>query len=268
MKRPQRGYAAGPFGQVHYQDTGGDGIPLILCHQAPITSRQYDNVYGLLKEAGCRAVGIDTPGFGMSDVTDFVPHVEDYARVVPAVMDHLGIKQADMLGHHTGAMIVSEVAIQFPDRVRNLILNGPGPFSEEERKDWMEGIVEAKEKTFTHKADGSHLSEAYVGRMAWMDPEKDTELVTRYIVEQLQGFGPFWYGHHAAFLYDHAASIVKIKHRTMILTNSGDIIKPQAEKTKELRPDWDYVEIEGGKIDPMDQVPEEWVAAVDKFLKG
>lgn len=267
MKRPRRGYADGPFGQVHYQDTGGDGMPLMLCHQAPITSRQYDNVYGLLEEAGFRAVGVDTPGFGMSDVTDFVPHVEDYAKVVPAVMDHLGIKQADMLGHHTGAMIVSEVAIQFPDRVRKLVLNGPGPFSAEERQAWMDDIVEAKEKTFEHRPDGSHLKALYATRMAWLDPEKDTELVTRLVVEQLQGFGPFWYGHHAAFLYDHEKSIKAINHPTLILTNSGDIIKPQAELTKELRPDWDYVELEGGKIDPTDQIPDLWVEAVAAFLK-
>ena len=172
MKRPRRGYADGPYGQVHFQDTGGNGLPLILCHQAPITSRQYDNVFKGLADAGFRAIAIDTPGFGLSDVTDFVPRVEDYAKVVPAVMDHLGIKQADMLGHHTGAMIVTEVGIQFPARVRRLIMNGPGPFTEEERKQWLDDLVEKKEKTFTHNADGSHLQELYKTRMSWMDPEK------------------------------------------------------------------------------------------------
>ena len=76
MTRPRRGYTDGPFGQIHYQDTGGDGEPLILCHQAPITSRQYDRVYPLLAAAGIRAIGIDTPGFGLSDEPDHVPSVE------------------------------------------------------------------------------------------------------------------------------------------------------------------------------------------------
>ncbi len=268
MKRPRRGYTDGPFGQIHFQDTGGGGLPLILCHQAPLTSRQYDNVFKGLADAGFRAVAVDTPGFGFSDVMDFIPRVEDYAKAVPAVMDHLGIKQADMLGHHTGAMIVTEVAIQFPSRVRNLIMNGPVPFTEEERKTWMDDIVEGVEKKFTYKADGSHLQEIYVSRMKWMDSDKDAELVTRYIVEQLQGFGPFWYGHHAAFLYDHTTAIKNTKHRTLILTNSGDIIQPQAKITKELRPDFEYVELEGGGIDPTDQLSEVWVAAVADFLKA
>ena len=267
MRRPRRGYADGPFDQVHFQDTGGDGLPLMLCHQAPLTSRQYDNVFKLLADAGFRAIAVDTPGFGLSDVTDFVPRIEDYAKVVPAVMDHLGIKQADMLGHHTGAMIVTDVAIQFPNRVRKLIMNGPAPFTDEERAFYMEDIVEKKEKSFTHEPDGSHLQKLYQNRMVWMDPDKDAELVTRYIVEQLQGFGPFWYGHHAAFLYDHGAAIENTTHPTLILTNSGDMIQPQAVRTKEMRPDFEYVELDGGKIDPMDQVAAAWVAAIAKFLK-
>jgi len=268
MNRPKRGYAPGPFGQVHYQDTGGKGLPLILCHQAPITSRQFDNVYWVLNDAGFRAVGIDTPGFGMSDCPDFVPRIEDYAKAVPAVMDHIGIEQADMIGHHTGALIVNEVALQFSDRVRNLILNGPSPFTEEERKSYMEDIVEKKEKNFKHYADGRHLKELYQRRMSWLDPEKDTELVTRMVTEQMQGFGPFWYGHHAAFLYDHGAAITQTKHRTLILANDGDMILPQAKRTKEMRPDWEYVELSGAKLDPMDQIPNAWVTAIATFIKG
>lgn len=39
----RRGYADGPFGQVHFQSFG-EGIPLLLLHQAPMTSSQFDYV--------------------------------------------------------------------------------------------------------------------------------------------------------------------------------------------------------------------------------
>ncbi len=39
MALPQRGYANGPQGQVHYCDTGGDGPALLLLHQAPLSLR-------------------------------------------------------------------------------------------------------------------------------------------------------------------------------------------------------------------------------------
>ena len=150
MKRPRRGYADGPFGQVHFQDTGGDGLPLVLCHQAPITSRQFDTVYPLLAAEGIRAIGIDTPGFGLSDEPDHVPTVEEYATAIPAVLDQLNIAKTNIVGHHTGALIATEVSLQFPDRVNNLILNGPSPFTPEEVIQWNK-FVDEFEKGFVHR---------------------------------------------------------------------------------------------------------------------
>lgn len=262
---PQRGYADGPFGQIHYQDTGS-GQPLVLCHQAPITSRQYDLVYPLLAEAGFRAVGIDSPGFGMSDAPPKVPTIADYASAVLPVLDHLGIDRADICGHHTGALIATEVALGAPGRIRKVILNGPTPFTEEEREEWL-AFVEEKEKGFTHREDGSHLQELYAGRWEWAEPGTDPALVTRYVVEQLMGYGPFWYGHNAAFHYDHAARMKLLEHPTLILTNTGDVIYEHAKRAHALRPDFEFAEIEGGSIDITDQRPAEWVQAVANFLR-
>ncbi len=265
----KRGYADGPFGQIHYQDNQAAGEearpPLILCHQAPMSSRQFDTVYPLLADRGIRAIGIDTPGFGMSDPTDFVPGVDDYARAVPPVLDHLGIAVADLLGHHTGALIVTEVALQFPDRVRRLILNGPVPLQTEERQEFIQ-MVEQKEKGFTHRPDGSHVSELFASRYEWAGEGTDPALVTRYLVEQLQGYGPFWYGHNAAFAYDHRQTLPKITHPTLILTNTGDQIYQHAQWAHQIRPDFDFFAIEGGGIDVVDQCPDAWVQAVADYL--
>ncbi|MEM9531354.1 MAG: alpha/beta hydrolase [Pseudomonadota bacterium] len=267
--RPRRGYADGPFGQVHYQDTGAEnaaGPPLILLHQSPMTSRQYDNVYPLLAGKGLRAVGIDTAGFGLSDPPPTAPTIEDYATVVPAVLDHLGLEQVDVLGHHTGAMIATEVAIQYPERVRRVVLNGPAPLDDEERADYMQ-MVEDLEKGFTHHADGSHLLNLYTRRYDYAGAGTDPELVTRYVIEQLQGFGPFWYGHHAAFVYDHAETMPNITQPTMILTNTGDVIFDHAHWSHRIRPDFELKELEGGTTDIVDQASEAWVDAVVEFLR-
>ena len=264
MYIPRRGYADGPFGQVHFRDTG-EGIPLVLCHQAPMSSRQFDSVYGLLAEKGIRAIGIDAPGFGLSDLTEFVPTVGDFAKVVPPVLDHLNITAACVLGHHTGALVATEVALQFPDRVTTLILNGPLPQTDEERKRGL-NAVETKEKTYSPQPDGQHFVTLLRNRMIYANDDTDWSLATRYIVEQLSGMAPFWYGHHAAFTYDQAAALPKIKHRTLVLTNTGDEIYKLAKRTLELRPDFEYAEIEGGSIDVVDERPEEWVEAVAAFV--
>ena len=230
-----------------------------------MSSRQFDSVYRLLDEKGIRAIGIDAPGFGQSDPTDFVPTVEDFAKGVPPVLDHLNINSTCVLGHHTGALVATEVALQFPDRVDKLILNGPLPQTEEERQQGL-GFVEAKEKTYSPQSDGQHFVDLFHRRMTFANEDTDWWLATRYIVEQLSGMAPFWYGHHAAFTYDQTAALPKIKHRTLVLTNTGDQIYDLAKRTMNLRPDFEYAEIEGGSIDVVDERSQDWADAVAAFV--
>ena len=262
---PRRDYADGPYGQVHFRDTG-TGIPLVLCHQAPQTSRQFTNVYEPLHRRGIRAIGIDMPGFGESDPTPFVPTVEDWAAVVPAVLDHLGMERVHVLGHHTGGMVATEVALQFPDRVQRLIINGPLPMDEARRLEYLDG-TEEREINFVYQPDGSHLQASFATRYRMYGDGADPKTITRYAVEKFQGYAPFWTGHHAAFIYDHGAAIEKLQHTTMILTNSGDSINENARLAAQMRPGFAFVELEGGGVDIVDQKPEEWADAVAAFLK-
>lgn len=263
-RRMNRGYAEGPYGLVHYRDAG-EGRPLVMLHQAPMSSRQFDNVYGPLAERGIRAIGIDTPGFGMSDPTDFVPTVEDWAKAIPPVLDHLGLDVVDLLGHHTGCLIATDVALQFPDRINNLIMAGPHPVTDEERARFLAG-VEEREVNFVYKDDGSHLMESFANRFRMFGEEANAQLITRYAVEKFMGTGPFWYGHYAAINYIHNDKIPQIKHRTLILTNTGDQIYENALWAKRMRPDFDFVALEGGGVDIVDQQPEAWADKVAKFI--
>jgi len=263
---PKRGYAEGPFGQVHFRDTG-EGSPLVLCPQAPMTSRQFENVYEPLANRGIRAIGIDSPGFGESDPTPFVPTVGDWAEVVPYVLDHLDIATASVLGHHTGGMVATEVALQFPERVTKLIINGPLPMSNDERQRFLVGN-EKREINFEYKNDGSHMQDAFMTRhrMYTVGGKPDPKVITRYVVERFQGYAPFWTGHHAAFIYDHNAALMNIKVPTLILTNTGDQIYVNAKLAADMRPDFSYVELQGGGIDIVDQMPEDWADAVVRYL--
>jgi len=263
----ERGYAKGPYGLVHYHDTQtGSGVPMVLLHQAPMSHRQFNTVYGLLSARGVRAIGIDTPGFGMSDPTPFVPQVSDWASSVIAVLDHLKISRADMVGHHTGSLIATEVSLQFPKRVHKVVLNGPFPITESERKLFLDDLQKS-EVDFEYRADGSHLAESFVKRSKFFGPDADPRHITRMQVEKFQGFGPFWYGHNAAYRYDHASTLSRMTHPTLILTNTGDMAYPMAQRARQLRPDMAYVELPGGNVDIVDQAPEAWVEAVVAFTR-
>lgn len=262
----RRAYAQGPYGQVHFHEAGpADGMPLLLLHQAPVSARQFEPVYARLAARGIRAIGVDMPGFGGSDPTPFVPGCEDYAKAIPAVLDTLGLRQASILGHHTGALVATEVALQFPERIDRLILNGPLPLEEAERAGWLE-FCRNEEIPYHEKPDGSHLTRLFGIRYDFAKDSVPPGTVTRYIVETLGGLAPFWYGHHAAFMYDHAASLQKIRHPTLILTNTGDQIYEHAKLSHRLRPDFAFTALEGGGIDVVDQLPDAWTEAVAAFV--
>jgi len=189
---PRRGYADGPYGQVHFRDTGGDGIPIILCHMCPQTSKQFTAVYELFQKRGIRAIGVDTPGFGESDPTPFVPAVQDWAPAFVAVLDHLGISKAHFLGHHTGSKTATEVALQFPERVGKLVLQGPTPYTEERRLQNLQGLQD-RAIDLVYKTDGSHLQGMFHYRtQRWNcelgDGSADPKLFTRYCSEMFQGY--------------------------------------------------------------------------------
>lgn len=267
----RRGYADGPWGLVHYYDNAAaprtGSLPLLLLHQAPMSARQFDAVYEPLGRRGLRAIGIDTPGFGMSDPTPFVPKVEDWTAAVVAVMDHLRIATADVLGHHTGSLLATELALQHPGRVRNLVVNGPFPINDEERAMRLERL-KTNEIDFRYEPDGSHLATSFLARHTMYGPGADPKVTTRVVVEKFQGFGPFWYGHNAAYRYDHAAALARLRHRTLILTNTGDSIYELAQRARRIRPDLDYAELQGGGIDITEQQPEAWSDLVAAFLAG
>jgi pimeloyl-ACP methyl ester carboxylesterase len=267
-----RGYARGPHGLVHFHDSaglverGGSTPPLVLLHQSPASARQFEAAFKPLVARGVRFVAVDTPGFGFSDPTPFVPRLEDWASSIVAVLDHLGIAQADVLGHHTGALVATEVALQAPARVRRLVLNGPFPITASERREFLE----ASERSHARGKpviDGSHLLRSFETRVRMYGPGPDPAIITRIVVEKYQGLGPYEWGHGAAYRYDHAASLARLAHRTLILTNTGDDIYELAKRAAKLRPDFDYRELAGGTHDIVDQQPEAWSDAVVEFLR-
>jgi pimeloyl-ACP methyl ester carboxylesterase len=166
-------------------------------------------------------------------------------------------------------MVATEVEQQFPARVRKLILAGPFPMSEAERKEFL-AASQKSEVNFVYKSDGSHMTDAFMTRYkmyAASGAAPDPKLITRYTVERFVGYGPYWYGHHAAFIYNHNETIPKIRKPTLILTATGDMIYENAKLTRKMRPDFQFAELQGGGVDIVDEQPEPWVNAAVKFLK-
>jgi pimeloyl-ACP methyl ester carboxylesterase len=260
---PRRGYIDGPFGQLHYR-LAGEGVPLILSHQSPSSSDMFRAAYDLLAAKGVMAIGVDTPGFGNSDVPSSRPSVGDYARMFAPVLDHFNLRAANFLGHHTGAANVTEFALGNPGRVTKLILNGPPLFTDAERAERNARPA----GPIPPESDGSHLAKRFQGRVAATPGWTRLEAMHRNFMQTLWAGDTFWYGHKAAYEYNCTAAFVQLKVPTLILTNTTDDIYHMAQRARTLRPDMAYVELKGGTHDIVDEQPEAWTDSVVAFIKS
>lgn len=265
----RRGYIDGPAGQLHYCDSGSGAPALLLLHQAPLSSRQFDRVYPLFAEAGVRVLGVDMPGLGHSDpmgCDEAPPTVEEYAQIIPALLDALGIAVVHLCGHHTGAMLAVEASLRWPERIVSVAMSGPAPLTADEQQEFMSTIVD-DEKAYSPQADGAHLMQLWHRRIGYLPPgDASATLCTGYILQPMLASAPFWYAHHAAFSYDMTAALERVTHPTLVIANTSDMIYHLAERTMAMRPDFQHVELEGGGVDPTDLLSELWTEAVLSFI--
>ena len=106
-----------PGGRLHVVDDGA-GRPVVLLHAGVADLRSWDAMTPLLVEAGLRVVRYDARGFGRS-VTDDV-EFSNVADLV-AVLDHLGIEKALLVGNSRGGLIAFNAALDVPDRVVGVV---------------------------------------------------------------------------------------------------------------------------------------------------
>jgi pimeloyl-ACP methyl ester carboxylesterase len=116
--------------EIAYLDEG-EGEPIVLVHGFA-SSKNVNWVYPTwvseLKKAGRRVVALDNRGHGDSgklyDAAQY--EVAIMAGDVVALMDHLRIERADVMGYSLGSRMTAALALSHPQRLRSAILGGIG----------------------------------------------------------------------------------------------------------------------------------------------
>lgn len=260
--RELRGYVEGKWGLMHYRQYG-EGPPLILIHQTPWTSKQYRNAAPFLA-ADRQVIALDTPGYGESDSPPEAPSISDYADAIPAFLDGLGIDKADVLGHHTGALIAGAFAARHPKRLSRLVLHGAPVYSQAERDQRLSN----KHFDQTPKEDGSHYLDYWALLKKVIGPNAKLSGLHMGLLSFFVTGSNEWYGHTAAFTYDFEADIPSITSPTLIVSNTEDMLAAHAERLRALRPDFDYAEIQGGSSNIVYDEPERWASPIASWLES
>lgn len=111
-----------PWGHLHFRDIGPrDGVPVVFANSLGTDLRMWDAVVAALPQI--RAIGFDKRGHGLSSCPDSAWTIEDLAQDALALMDHLGVSKAFVVGCSVGGMIAQATAIAAPERVQGLVLS-------------------------------------------------------------------------------------------------------------------------------------------------
>jgi pimeloyl-ACP methyl ester carboxylesterase len=105
--------------EIHYETEGG-GPPVVLVHGLGLDTRMWDDQVAGLRDIAT-LVRFDLRGHGTSSAPALdVPY--SHSHDLLALLDHLGIASALLVGLSLGGRVVLQAALTAPERVRRLVL--------------------------------------------------------------------------------------------------------------------------------------------------
>lgn len=128
-------------GAMLYYETAGSGDPLVLVHAGIADGRMWDPQMDALSQH-YRTIRYDMRGFGNSPMVEgpYSHHAD-----LRALLDHLGVDRASLVGCSQGGKAVIDFALENPERVESLVLVGSAAsgfeFDEEPPEEWDELVA-------------------------------------------------------------------------------------------------------------------------------
>ena len=107
--------------RLHYEDTGGAGLPLVLSHGFLYDTSMFDAQVRQLRPRH-RVITWDQRGHGSTVATPEPFTYWDSADDLAGLLDHLGIRRAVIGGMSAGGFISLRFALRYPDRTAGLVL--------------------------------------------------------------------------------------------------------------------------------------------------
>jgi len=115
-----------------YYETYGSGAPLVLLHGGMLTiDLNFASLIPTLAQTHT-VIGVEMQGHGRTANIDREITYANLATDIVALLDHLGIERAAVLGHSMGGGVALELAVNHPDRVSAIV-----PISASVSKDGM-----------------------------------------------------------------------------------------------------------------------------------
>jgi pimeloyl-ACP methyl ester carboxylesterase len=237
----------------------GNGAPLVLLHGYPLDHRLWNDVAPLLVDT-FEVIIPDLRGFGGSSTVDSFYTVEDMASDVAALLDHLEIQKAAVVGHSMGGYVALAFARLFPER-----LSGLGLVSSQVLSD----PPERKEGRYKSAAEVADKGIASVVETMTPKFTSDPRLqqFARNSMEEQQPAAYIGALKAMAERVDSTPLLTSIKVPVVLVHGDADQLIPidRAREVKAALPSAHLVEINGAGHMPMMESPEKTANALKQL---
>jgi pimeloyl-ACP methyl ester carboxylesterase len=261
----RRGYFECRYGQLHVHHTmprgGGfeEGTTLLCLHETPLTGRMFNGVQRILgRERSVYAP--DLPGFGESDGPALQPTIEDYAAAMGDFLDTMRLRQIDVMGCQSGALIAAELAITRPAQIRRVVLAAVPALNEAERAEFLRSPWPGPASE-----DGSYLQSEWRRAAEATARPLPVDIAARRVATMFYNSANAPWGMHAAVRYP--AQRVGLVTQPTLLLRSADAYWEPTLRVRELLPTARLVDFSDRGAGLCETAPEAVADAVAAFLR-
>jgi pimeloyl-ACP methyl ester carboxylesterase len=142
--------------QIRYKNTAisfsdtGKGTAVVLLHGFLENKTMWKELTSILSHKN-RVIAIDLLGHGATECLGYIHSMEDNAKIVKAVLSHLRIRKAILVGHSMGGYVALAFAELFPTSVKGLVLlNSTSKEDSAERKHNRDRAIKAVKQNYVN----------------------------------------------------------------------------------------------------------------------
>ena len=186
----------------------GSGPPLVLLHGALMTIEGFGEILPSLAESR-QVIAIEQQAHGRTADIDRPFGYEQMTDDTAALLQQLGIEQADFFGYSMGGGLALQIAIDHPDLVRKLVVAAAAYNNDGVYPEVLEGIEKLQPEDFA----GSPWQESYASVAP--NPEDWPALLAKVqqMDEDFDGWPP--------------EAISSIEAPTLVIVGDSDIVRPE-----------------------------------------
>lgn len=252
---------------VTYYEEAGSGDPLILIMglggdlqawalQVPALARHF------------RVVTFDNRGAGRTSAPDRPYTIAGMATDTLALMDHLGIGRAHVLGFSMGGYIAQELALAHPERVGKLILLSTAPAIDGYGRALVQSWIDVRRSNLSREQLARFTSLFLYGAGLMDDKERyERAILSAVSNPYAQQDHGFIRQAQAVLGFDARERLGGLKQETLVVAGREDILVParNGEQLAKLLPNASLQLLDGAHAGCIEH-PNEYNAAFLSFL--